>query len=319
MDDSETSKTEKAAAKSPAKQASGSVRLPSMLSEAPGFFTWFVGMAVLYAGLIVAMILADLHYALDLDSLSASAIGDSFKRLWEEIAKPEILFSIKLTLITCTLSALLSVFFAIPIAYLLARHRFPLRSVFDALLDIPIVLPPLVIGLSLLILFHQVNVFGDTIENWCERVFGTGVTFRVPAVILAQFTVACAFAIRAVKATMDQINPRPEQIALTLGCTRATAFWTVLLPQCWRGVLTGGTLAWARALGEFGPILVFAGATRGRTEVLSTSVFLEINIGNLRGAVAVSLLMIILAIAVILIIRGAGERGVRVMEQGRRS
>ena len=293
------------------------MRLPSMLSEAPGFFVWFVGMAAIYAGLIAAMILADLKYALDLDSVSVDAIGGAFRRLWAEVAKPEILFSIRLTLITCTLSALLSVFFAIPIAYLLSRHRFPLRSVFDALLDIPIVLPPLVIGLSLLILFHQVNVFGDTIEEWCERIFGTGVTFRVPAVVLAQFTVACAFAIRAVKATMDQINPRPEQVALTLGCTRASAFWMVLLPQCWRGVLTGGTLAWARALGEFGPILVFAGATRGRTEVLSTSVFLEINIGNLRGAVAVSLLMIVLAIAVILIIRGAGSRSVWASEEGR--
>ncbi|MCB1097418.1 MAG: ABC transporter permease [Verrucomicrobiae bacterium] len=288
-----------------------------MPAESPGFFAWFVGMAVLYAGLIVAMIFADLKYALAMETFSFGGLGQALAGLWVEVAKPEILFSIRLTLITCTLSALLSVFFAIPIAYLLARHRFPLRSVFDALLDIPIVLPPLVIGLSLLILFHQVNVFGDTIESWCERIFGTGVTFRVPAVVLAQFTVACAFAIRAVKATMDQIDPRPEQVALTLGCTRAGAFWMVLLPQCWRGVLTGGTLAWARALGEFGPILVFAGATRGRTEVLSTSVFLEINIGNLRGAVAVSLLMIVLAIAVILIIRSAGSRSVRAMEEGR--
>ncbi|MGK0188509.1 MAG: molybdate transport system permease protein [Verrucomicrobiales bacterium] len=292
-------------------------RLPSIFAESPGFFAWFVGMAFLYTGLIVAMILADVKYALAMDSFSLSGLGQAIGGLWAEVAKPEILFSIRLTLITCTLSALLSVFFAIPIAYLLARHRFPLKNVFDALLDIPIVLPPLVIGLSLLILFHQVNVFGDSIESWCERVFGTGVTFRVPAVVLAQFTVACAFAIRAVKATMDQINPRPEQVALTLGCTRAKAFWMVLLPQCWRGVLTGGTLAWARALGEFGPILVFAGATRGRTEVLSTSVFLEINIGNLRGAVAVSLLMIVLAIAVILIIRGVGNHGVRVIEKGR--
>lgn len=291
--------------------------MPSILRESPGFFAWFVGMAVLYTGLIVAMILADLNYALAVDTFSPGALGDAIASLWAEVAKPEILFSIRLTLITCTLSALLSVFFAIPIAYLLARYRFPLRRLFDALLDIPIILPPLVIGLSLLILFHQVNVFGDTIENWCEQIFGTGVTFRVPAVILAQFTVACAFAIRAVKATMDQINPRPEQVALTLGCTRARAFWMVLLPQCWKGVLAGGTLAWARALGEFGPILVFAGATRGRTEVLSTSVFLEINIGNLRGAVAVSLLMIVLAIAVILIVRGAGGQSVSGVESGR--
>jgi molybdate transport system permease protein len=112
------------------------------------------------------------------------------------------------------------------------------------------------------------------------------------------------------KTTFDQINPRHEHVALTLGCNRSQAFWLVLLPQAWRGILTGGTLAWARALGEFGPILVFAGATRGRTEVLSTTVFLEINIGNLQGAVAVSLLMIMLALAVILLVRTVGERTV---------
>lgn len=313
MDATEPSSDVEPAAEGP---APGRLHPPPLWREAPGFFCWFVGMAAVYGGLIVAMIAADLHYALDVDAPTRAAVGDSLLRLWDEVARPEILFSIRLTLMTCTLSALLSVFFAIPVGYLLARHRFPLRGIFDALLDIPIVLPPLVIGLSLLILFHQVVVFGDTIEHWCERIFGSGVTFRVPAVVLAQFTVACAFAIRAVKATMDQINPRPEQVALTLGCTRAKAFWMVLLPQCWRGVLTGGTLAWARALGEFGPILVFAGATRGRTEVLSTSVFLEINIGNLRGAVAVSLLMIALAIAVILVIRGAGERHAHRLQQG---
>src|SRR5439155_893615 len=82
-----------------------------------------------------------------------------------------------------------------------------------------------------------------------------------------------------------QISPRTEQVALTLGCSRSQAFWLVVLPQASRGLLTAGTLAWARSLGEFGPILVFSGATRMRTEVLSTTVFLELSIGNLEAVV----------------------------------
>ena len=129
------------------------------------------------------------------------------------------------------------------------------------------------------------------------------VTYAIPSVILAQFAVAAAFAVRTMRVTFDQISPRQEQVALTLGCSRSQAFWRVLLPQARRGVITAATLAWARALGEFGPILVFSGATRMRTEVLPTTVFLELSVGNLEAAVAVSLLMVAAAVIVLLIVR----------------
>jgi len=111
------------------------------------------------------------------------------------------------------------------------------------------------------------------------------------------------------RATFDQIDPRREQVALTLGCNRVQAFGWVILPEIRPGLLTAATLAWARSLGEFGPLLVFAGATRGKTEVLSTSVFLELSIGNLNGAVAVSFIMIGAAIVVLVITRMWGSRG----------
>src|SRR5207248_10490617 len=101
----------------------------------------------------------------------------------------------------------------------------------------------------------------------------------------------------------DQIPVRQEQVALTLGCSRSQAFWLVVLPQARRGIWTALTLAWARSLGEFGPVLVFAGATRLRTEVLPTTVFLELNIGSLEGAVAVSMLMVLAALVVLVIVR----------------
>src|SRR5262249_34492503 len=157
--------------------------------------------------------------------------------------------------------------------YLLSRYPFPGKWLVDAVLDIPIVLPPLVIGLSLLILFQTPP--GQALEGWLRRRTGVQITYAVPSVILAQFAVACAFAVRTLRVTFDQINPRREQVALTLGCSRSQAFWLVVLPEAHRGIITAATLAWARALGEFGPILVFSGATRLKTEVLSTTVFLE--------------------------------------------
>jgi len=239
-----------------------------------------------YLLLLAAMLVADAAYT-------------SPAHLWNALRSPEIRFAIHLSFLTCTLTAILSVWIAVPIGYLLARWRFPGRSLVDALLDIPIVLPPLVIGLSLLILFQTPP--GRAIERLIP------VTYAVPSIILAQFMVACAFAIRTLRATFDQINPRHEQVALTLGCSRARAFWWVVIPEAKRGILTAATLAWARALGEFGPILVFSGATRMKTEVLPTTVFLELSIGNLEAAVAVSLLMVAAAVAVLLLIRSFGS------------
>jgi molybdate transport system permease protein len=228
-------------------------------------------------------------------------------RLTDVVRSPEIHYAIKLSLVSCLAAAILSLWVAVPLGYLLSRTRFWGRPIVEIILDIPIVLPPLVIGLSLLILFQTAP--GKWVEGVVSRTFGTTVTFGIPAVILAQFAVSCAFAVRTMRVTFDQTSPRTEQVALTLGCTRGQAFWMVALPEAWRGVVSAGTLAWARSLGEFGPILIFAGATRMRTEVLSTTVFLELSVGRLEAAIAVSILMIVVAVLVLLLMRTVGLRG----------
>jgi molybdate transport system permease protein len=241
------------------------------------------------------------YVALIAGLLFALALFTSPAHLLQAIGSEEIRFALRLSLISCTLSTLFSLWVAIPSGYMLSRYRFPGRNLVDAVLDIPIVLPPLVIGLALLILFQT------PLGRAVERVIP--VTFAVPSIVLAQFTVACAFAVRTMRITFDQVNPRAEQVALTLGCSRAQAFWMVALPEARRGVLTAATLAWARALGEFGPILVFSGATRMRTEVLPTTVFLELSIGNIEAAAAVSLMMVFTALLVLILARMFGLRG----------
>ena len=254
-----------------------------------------------YVLLIVALLVADVMYMAGTPTKIISSEWAPLLSVVDPIlaalAKPEIRYSIQLSLISCTTTAILSLIIAVPIGYLLSRHEFFGRNLIDAILDIPIVLPPLVVGLSLLILFQYV-----------PQVLREAVVYQIPAVILAQLMVACAFAVRTMRATFDQIDVRHEQVALTLGCSRFQAFGMVVLPEARRGLLTAGTLAWARALGEFGPLLIFAGATRNKTEVLSTTVFLELSIGDLEAAVAVSLIMVAAAVIVLIVARVWGTR-----------
>ena len=288
-------------------QELGKPRTPGWIAISDGaFYTALAIISGLYVLLIVSMLVADTAYMVEQTWRAAArdprpwlaALRDN--PIVVALADRKIQYSIWLSMISCTLSAVLSLLVAVPLGYLMSRHRFFGRRLLDAILDIPIVLPPLVIGLSLLILF-QFPPF-----SWGAR----AIVYQVPAVILAQFSVACAFAVRTMKATFDHIDPRCEQVALSLGCSRVQAFGWVVLPEAGRGMMTAGTLAWARSLGEFGPLLIFAGTTRMKTEVLSTSVFLEMNVGNIEAAVAVSLIMVAAAVSVLILARLWGSHDV---------
>jgi molybdate transport system permease protein len=258
------------------------------------FFLAIGALGASYLALILAFLSADFIYA-----KSAYPSWSSFFAIF---ASDEIRASIRLTFLSCTLSALLSLWVAVPLGYILSRRKGWWCALADTLVDIPIVLPPLTVGLSLLILFH-LDFGGWTLERFSEQLLGQGITYHWPAVVLAQFTVAAAFATRTMRLTFDQMDRRGEEIARTLGCGHAQAFVWVAFPQATRGMVGALTIAWARALGEFGPVIVFAGATRGRTEVLSTSVYLELSFGDVEAAVCVSLLLVLMAAIVLLVLR----------------
>ncbi len=219
--------------------------------------------------------------------------------LYCSFVSPAIQDSIILSLASCTLSTLLALVVAVPIGYMLSRFPFRGKNLVDTILDIPIVMPPLVIGISLLILFRFPPF------EW----MGKYIVFEKPAVILAQFSVAAAFAVRTMRVTFNQIPVRHEHVAMTAGCNRAGAFWRVIFPQAQHGLLAAATLAWARSLGEFGPILIFAGATEHRTEVLPTSVYFALQSGDTPSMLAISIIMILAASIVLLTARAFGLRG----------
>jgi len=235
--------------------------------------------------------------------LGAMALAPQRSSLFTTLQSEPIRRALVLSLLTSTLSTIIALWLGVPTAYILSRWRFPGRRLLDAVVDIPIALPPIVVGIALLLVFRSAP------GRWFES-HAMGVTYEIPAIVLAQTVIATAFCVRTLRASFDQCDPRAEGVARTLGMSRAQAFFNITLPQARPGLLAGATIAWARSLGEFGPVLVFAGATRMHTEVLPTSIYMELSVGNLGEALSVSLLMVALALAGVLLTRllGASTR-----------
>ena len=247
----------------------------------------FVAVFVIF---VVGLIAADARYV----------DGPALEQVWRSGFIRDALW---LSLWTSTVTTAIALVFAIPMGYALSRYRFPGRMLVDTIVDLPIVFPPLVAGLTLLVFFHQ-----TTVGKWIQSPEGLGIEFAFTqsGIVLCMFFVAASYAIRSVKAAFDSIDRRLEHVALTLGCTQAGSFFRVALPLARSGILAGAVLTWARAFGIFGPLLVFVGSFRGRTEVLSTTIYLEQSIGNLEVALAVALLLIGVALLALLLIRLLG-------------
>ena len=245
--------------------------------------------AVFTAGL-VAVFLADAGY------VDAGSIGAL-------LLEPEVRAAIWLSIWTSTATVAVGLLFAIPMGYALSRYRFPGHALVDSVVDLPIILPPLVVGLSLLVFFYH-SFVGVLI-----REAGLQFAFRAQGIVLCQFLVSASFGIRAVKLTFDGIDPRVEHVAMTLGCTRAGAFFRVALPMARRGIVVGGILIWTRAFGIFGPLMVFVG-TAERNRVLPTFIYLEQSTGQLKVALAAAVLMLLLAAGALVLVRvlGLGQR-----------
>lgn len=201
-------------------------------------------------------------------------------------------FSVRLSLVTSIASTFLALVIAIPAAYALSRFRYPLPLLVDTVLDMPIVLPPLVAGLALLtVLRYWLGPFFDAL--------GIQVHYTARGIVLAQLFIAAPFAVRAIKAAFDDISPRYEEVARTLGCTPFQAFCHVGLPLARHGILAGAIMTWARAVSEFGPILIFCTASE-KTAVLPIRVFLFNSAGDVAGGVVASVILIILAAGALL-------------------
>jgi molybdate transport system permease protein len=203
----------------------------------------------------------------------------------ETLLSERTLFSIRLSLFTATVATLLSVFFAVPAAYALSRFKFFGWQVIDTLLELPMIVSPVALGAMLLIFFN--NPFGAAIQDR-----GMQFVFTVYGIFLAQFITTVGVAARLVKAAMDEIPQRYEEVAKTLGASPAKAFFTVTLPLSKKGIIAASILTWAKALGEFGATITIAGSMAMKTETIPIAIFMRLACADIEGTVVLVLILI---------------------------
>ncbi|MGQ9730547.1 MAG: ABC transporter permease [Candidatus Zipacnadales bacterium] len=248
---------------------------------------------MLSMALVLTLILADMRY------VPVGAWVDAFTT-----GRQQVWFAIRLSILTSSVTLVAALIVGLPTSYALSRFRLPAPTFVDTVIDLPIVLPPPVVGLSLLVVFGRTGL-----DRWMEEHLGFGMMYQPWGIPLAQFMVASAFGIRALKAAFDSINPRLEHVARTLGCSQWQTLWRVSMPLARNGLIAGAVMTWARAVSEFGPILFFCGATPMKTEVLPVSMFLNFAAGNIERAIVLALLMIAIAGSTLVTFKKLGGKG----------
>src|SRR5579864_3572800 len=221
--------------------------------------------------------------------LAALIIREPPAMLWQAIQQPESIEALQLSIVTTCISTLLSLVFGLPVAYILARMRFPGRGFLETLVTMPTVLPPVVAGVALLIAFGRFGLLGRYLSP-----LGIELPFTTVAVVMAQMFVSSPFFINSAKAGFEQLDSRYELAAYTLRASPLYTFWRVVLPLIRPALLSGAGLAWARALGELGATITFAGSFPGITETMPIAVY---NAANIDTDTAVALSVVLLAIS----------------------
>ncbi|BCV21660.1 ABC transporter permease [Moorella sp. Hama-1] len=215
---------------------------------------------------------------------------------------PELVFAIRLSLLTSVISTAACLLVAVPVAYTLARYRLPGQGLAANFLRIPLTLPPVVSGVCLLLLFGT-TPFGETLGR-----MGLRFVFTVPGIILAQFFVNLPSLVTVLKAAIEAVDIRLEYVARTLGCPPARAFLKVTLPLIRNNILAGLVLTWGKALGEFGAVLMLAGATRFKTETLPISIYLNMATGDMEALMASAAILILIALFSLAVFERAGVK-----------
>jgi molybdate transport system permease protein len=215
--------------------------------------------------------------------------------MWQAMPGAEIVDAIILSLRTTSIAAGIITFFGVPLAYALVRWQFPFRGMVNLLVQLPIVLPPSVAGLALLLAYGRRGVLGPSLDE-----IGITLPFTMWAVIMAQVFVSAPFFIRAAQLGFANIPSEIEDAAMVDGASGFSLFWFVTLPLSWRSLLVGLTLAWTRAMGEFGATILFAGRLRGETETMPLLVYGAFERGDLDSAIWAGIILIIITSAALI-------------------
>ena len=221
-----------------------------------------------------------------------------WSELGSELATPAVRDALRLSLVCSLAATALSVLFGVPLAWALARWSFPGRSVVRALTTLPMIVPPVVGGVALLLAFGRNGFAG----RWLDETFGVTLPFTMAGAVLAETFVAMPFLVITVEAGLRSMNRRFEDAAATLGARGWTTFRRVTLPLIAPSLWAGAALAWARALGEFGATITFAGNLPGTTQTLPLAAYLALE-GRLEAAIALSLVLLVVSLTVLVALR----------------
>ncbi|MEV6846690.1 ABC transporter permease [Actinoplanes sp. NPDC051411] len=230
--------------------------------------------------------------------LAGLLVRAPWSTLPSRLADPAIVAALRLSLVTATLATGVSLVLGVPLAWVLARTDLPGRRFVRALVTVPLVLPPVVGGVALLLVFGRKGLLGA----WLDAHFGITLPFTTAGVVVAEAFVAMPFLVISVEGALRGADARYEEAAATLGASRWTAFRRVTLPLVTPGIAAGAVLCWARALGEFGATITFAGNFPGRTQTMPLAVYLALE-QDLDAAIVLSLVLLVVSVVVLASLR----------------
>lgn len=241
--------------------------------------------------------------ALPLAAIIANGFGGGLSAFWDDVTNPIAFAALKLTLTTAIIITAVNAIMGTLTAYVLVRFRFPGSGVLNALIDMPFAIPTLVTGVMLVALYGPQRTLGAWLNS-----HGIQVIFATPGIVLALLVITYPFVIRAVQPVLMETEKGQEEAAYTLGASKWTTFLRVVLPAIAPALVTGSLLCFARALGEFGSIVVVAGNIPGVTLTAPVYVFGQIESQNQRGASAMSILLLALSFTLIVTVEWLQSR-----------
>jgi sulfate/thiosulfate transport system permease protein len=235
-------------------------------------------------------------------------LREGLGELWNQISKPAAWHALKLTLWTSAVMTLVNTIMGLLTAFVLVRYRFPGKTILNAIVDLPLAIPTLVTGVMLVVLFGPQQVLGA----WLKDQFGLSIIFAPPGIIIALLFITFPFVVRAVQPVLINLDQDQERAAATLGASGWTIFWRIMLPPLLLPLASGAILSFARAVGEFGSIVIVAGNIPLYSQTAAVYVLGEVESENRLGASAVSLVMVAIAFGLMLVVDALQKRAGKV-------
>lgn len=222
-------------------------------------------------------------------------IGEALSRGWlalvTALSVPDVALALRLTFFTAAIAVVINTVAGVLLAWVLVRHRFPGRRFLDAMVDLPFVFSPVIIGYALIVLFGRVG--------WIKTPFP--IVFAIPGIILATVFVTLPFVAREIQPILVALAKEQEEAAFTLGAGRWLTFKRVILPQIWRALLYGVALTFARAIGDFGAVTVAGGGIQRETETATIYLFRAFNDRNPAGAYGMAIVLCLLSVSILVV------------------